>query len=157
MSYTIKDSGTRRSYQTGAVRDGATGKGRFDLLPYEALYEYALHSEMGAVKYDARNWEKGIALSVFLDSAARHLYKLVAGWDDENHAAAVMWNMGSFIATRSRIKAGILPKELDDLPRYAPIYLERDEPEPEAKILSVELNYQDLKDIPHGYDYQAKE
>ena len=30
---TLPDSGTRSEFDTGAVRDGETGKGRFDLLP----------------------------------------------------------------------------------------------------------------------------
>lgn len=34
----IKDSGERREFETGAVRDMAEGKGRFDLMP---LYEMA--------------------------------------------------------------------------------------------------------------------
>ena len=29
----IKDSGERREFETGAVRDMAEGKGRFDLMP----------------------------------------------------------------------------------------------------------------------------
>ena len=34
---TIKDSGERRKFETGAVRDMAEGKGRFDLLPLDVL------------------------------------------------------------------------------------------------------------------------
>lgn len=33
----IKDSGTRRDFGTGSVRDAATGKGRMDLLPTHAI------------------------------------------------------------------------------------------------------------------------
>ena len=33
----IKDSGERTQFDTGAVRDMHTGKGRMDLLPWEAL------------------------------------------------------------------------------------------------------------------------
>lgn len=36
----IKDSGTRRSFETGAVRDMADGKGRCDLLPMDVVTEY---------------------------------------------------------------------------------------------------------------------
>ena len=35
----IKDSGTRRNFETGAVRDIADGKGRCDLLPLDAIGE----------------------------------------------------------------------------------------------------------------------
>ena len=34
----IKDSGERRKFETGAVRDMAEGKGRFDLMPVDVLY-----------------------------------------------------------------------------------------------------------------------
>jgi hypothetical protein len=33
----IKDSGDRREFATGAVRDMAAGKGRFDLMPLDTL------------------------------------------------------------------------------------------------------------------------
>ena len=36
----IKDSGERTQFDTGAVRDMHTGKGRMDLLPWEALWKY---------------------------------------------------------------------------------------------------------------------
>ncbi len=36
----IKDSGTRRSFETGAVRDMAEGKGRCDLLPMDVVAEF---------------------------------------------------------------------------------------------------------------------
>jgi hypothetical protein len=36
----LLDSGTRRTWETGAVRDAADGKGRCDLLPLDVIYEY---------------------------------------------------------------------------------------------------------------------
>lgn len=33
----IKDSGERREFETGAVRDMAKGKGRFDLMPLDVI------------------------------------------------------------------------------------------------------------------------
>ena len=54
----IKDSGERREFSTGAVRDMAEGKGRCDLLPACAILRIARHFEAGAKKYDDRNWEK---------------------------------------------------------------------------------------------------
>lgn len=112
----LKDSGTRRSFDTGAQRDAVQGKGRFDLTSYFPLKRYAQHMEKGAIKYAARNWEKGMPLSVFLNSLENHLQKLKAGFTDEDHAAAVLWNIAGFIETEERIKRGLLPKELDDLP-----------------------------------------
>jgi hypothetical protein len=39
----IKDSGERRQFTTGAVRDIADGKGRCDLLPLDVVADYIAH------------------------------------------------------------------------------------------------------------------
>jgi hypothetical protein len=90
---TIKDSGHRREFDTGAVRDMAEGKGRCDLLPACALLRLARHYEEGAKKYDDRNWEKGIPIHVMIDSGYRHLLKYLDGQTDEDHLAAAAWNI----------------------------------------------------------------
>lgn len=113
---TIKDSGKRQEFSTGAVRDIQEGKGRFDLLPTRALRELAIHTEKGAIKYGPRNWEKGIPLSRYVDSALRHSFAALEGQTDENHAVAAVWNWMAFLETRARIVAGLLPAELNDLP-----------------------------------------
>lgn len=89
----IKDSGTRRQFETGAVRDMQEGKGRMDLLPWCAIMRVARHFEAGAIKYGDRNWERGIPLSSFCDSAARHLAKFMDGQTDEDHLCAAAWNL----------------------------------------------------------------
>lgn len=91
--YNLADSGGRREFDTGAVRDMEEGKGRCDLLPACALLRLAKHYEAGAQKYDDRNWEKGIPISVMIDSAMRHLLKYMDGQDDEDHLTAVAWNI----------------------------------------------------------------
>jgi thymidylate synthase (FAD) len=68
----IKDSGERTEFGTGAVRDMHSGKGRMDLLPWEALVEVSKHCEEGALKYGERNCEKGIPIHSLIDSAFRH-------------------------------------------------------------------------------------
>ena len=89
----IQDSGTRREFESGAVRDMAEGKGRCDLLPMCALLRLARHYEQGAKKYADRNWEKGIPVSVMIDSALRHVFKYMDGWTDEDHLCAAAWNI----------------------------------------------------------------
>lgn len=111
----IKDSGHRRQFQTGAVRDRPCGKGRFDLLPPDGIRELAIHFENGALKYGDSNWRKGIPLSVFLDSGLRHAFKILGGEHDERHDRAAAWNMVCFIDTAERIKRGELPATLDDI------------------------------------------
>lgn len=89
----LKDSGTRRTFETGAVRDMAEGKGRFDLLPMCVLIRLAEHYENGCQKYGERNWEGGIPTSSFADSAMRHLVKYMDGQTDEDHLIAAIWNL----------------------------------------------------------------
>lgn len=89
----IKDSGERTQFTTGAVRDMHTGKGRMDLLPWEAIVEVSKHCEEGALKYGERNCERGIPIHSLLDSAMRHLAKYMMGMDDEPHLRAAAWNI----------------------------------------------------------------
>lgn len=144
---TIKDSGNRTEFETGAVRDIQQGKGRFDLMPLgimsevfavefadefeegsiadvlksiadfkrtgnkrwlciaiahysqavhvdlpKLMLDVAKHFENGALKYGERNWQKGIPVSRYIDSAVRHLMKDCACETDEDHAAAFVWN-----------------------------------------------------------------
>lgn len=112
----IKDSGQRTEFKTGAVRDAQGGKGRFDLLPKMAIWALAHHYEKGCQKYGDRNWEKGIPIKNFLDSAQRHTTEFELGFEDENHLIAAIWNLMCAYETLLRIKLGVLPKSLDDLP-----------------------------------------
>ena len=114
----VKDSGKRQEFSTGSVRDTQEGKGRFDLISTIALRRLAKHYQAGADKYAGRNWEKGQPLSRYLDSAMRHLVETINGSDEEDVAAAVMWNMAAFIHTKELIEAGLLPEELNDMKEY---------------------------------------
>jgi hypothetical protein len=111
----VNDSGQRRETVTGAVRDRQQGKGRYDLITPIGLRRLALHYENGARKYKDRNWEKGMPLSWFLDSAIRHMFDYLAGDRSEDHLAAVAWNALGFIHIEQLIRDNKLPKELDDL------------------------------------------
>ena len=113
----LKDSGARREFGTGSVRDVREGKGRFDLLPPRALLAVAQHFEDGAKKYGDRNWEKGQTLSAYYDSATRHGVKELMGMTDEPHARAAAWNWLAYLETKALIAEGLLPAELDDMPK----------------------------------------
>lgn len=140
----ILDSGNRREFESGAVRDIQEGKGRCDLLPldiaaeylgrfciadgnlfdnvlhyillfqnsgkvghlylalnyanpfpdaYTMILEVAKQFEEGAKKYGERNWEKGIPVHCYIDSAIRHYMKYKRGDKDEPHDRAVCWNL----------------------------------------------------------------
>ena len=51
----ILDSGNRREFQTGAVRDMAEGKGDMVSLPNNAILRLSRHYEGGAKKYGRWN------------------------------------------------------------------------------------------------------
>lgn len=144
---TIKDSGTRQQFPTGAVRDIQKGKGRCDLLPLDVvadfycgdgtemkentvvlifnhiqmfmdtgridhlyivlddfssdafsgienmLLEVSMHFEEGAEKYGENNWQKGLPVKCYINSAVRHYLKWFRGDTDERHDRAFCWNI----------------------------------------------------------------
>lgn len=139
----ILDSGNRREFDTGAVRDIQEGKGRCDLMPldvvsmyfnqfvsegckqswifyyldeftrtgeikpliklfkyvdffdthYTTFLEVSKHFEEGAKKYGENNWQKGIPVRCYIDSAVRHYLKYLRGDKDEPHDRAFCWNI----------------------------------------------------------------
>lgn len=89
----LKDSGSREVYQTGAQRDNGGSKGRMDLIAVQGLLRLSRLYEAGANKYKPHNWESGMPISRYVDAAMRHLVKYMAGCDDEDHLAAVAWNV----------------------------------------------------------------
>lgn len=90
---TIKDSGERTVFDSGAVRDMHEGKGDMLSVPWAAMLRVSRHYENGAKKYGRYNYLKGIPVSSFIDSALRHLAKYVAGYDDEDHLSAAAFNV----------------------------------------------------------------
>ena len=110
IEFEIKDSRERTEFKTGAVRDMHTGKGRYDLLPWDAIHELAQHCENGAIKYGERNCEKGIPTHSLLDSAVRHLSCYLRGQKEENHLRAAMWNVAM------AIEMELNNKDMQDIP-----------------------------------------
>lgn len=161
----IADSGNRREFETGAVRDICEGKGRCDLLPLDVIgdiyykmipeepdicdifaqieqfredgdtshlvcalasfidyYNYsgwaemflelAEHFEAGAKKYGENNWQRGIPVHCYIDSAVRHFLKFLRGDSDERHDRAFCWNLICCIWTVRHMP------EMDDFTDY---------------------------------------
>lgn len=115
MTFQLKDSGRRESWETGSQRDTREGKGRYDLLSPRFLRRLALVMERGAKKYGERNWELGQPLSRYLDSAIRHIMGLMLGMVDEDHAGQAAFNLQGFIHTSELIQEGKLPAILNDI------------------------------------------
>lgn len=101
--FTTKDSGQRRHFMSGMVRDVQDDKPRFDLIrpkdvPYgeQMLTRLAKLMARGADKYAERNWELAETqheLDAFIASGLRHAEQWACGETDEDHAAAVMFNV----------------------------------------------------------------
>lgn len=150
----ILDSGHRKQFESGAVRDARPGVGRCDLLPldvvsnivdsmvlnhindyvrcgdvlslydaiidfseqemnrdiYTVMIEVSKHYEVGAKKYDERNWENGIPVHCFIDSGVRHYLKWRRGDTDEPHDRAFLFNILGAIWTHINLP------DLIDLP-----------------------------------------
>ena len=110
QEYLQKNYSSRREWNTGAVRDPNNGKGRMDLLPWNAILEVSKHCQNGAEHYGEHNVDKGIPLSSLCDSGARHLAKFIDGWTDEDHLLAAAWNI--LWALQMRVKK----PEMVDIP-----------------------------------------
>ena len=97
-------------FDTGAVREDKTGKGRCDLLPMCSLLRLSKHYEAGSAGHGERNWEKGLPMHSFLDSAIRHLFKYMDGQTDEDHLCAAAWNILGAMWTEEK------KPEMQDIP-----------------------------------------
>ena len=65
----------------------------FMYTPSVMLLDVAIHFEEGAKKYGENNWQKGIPLHCYINSAIRHYLKHDAGIRDEHHDRAFVWNI----------------------------------------------------------------
>lgn len=82
-----------KSFASGAIREDKTGKGRHDLLPFCALNRLAKHFQKSLKDHPAYNWQRGIPMSSFMDSAIRHLFNYMDGQNDEDHLCSAAWNI----------------------------------------------------------------
>ncbi len=114
--FTTKDSGERATFASGMVRDTNKGKARFDLLLAEGisygnqfLTRVAELFARGAEKYTDRNWEQANSteeLGRMKESAFRHFIQWMSGEDDEDHAAAVVFNLLAYESTITKLTEG---------------------------------------------------
>lgn len=62
-----------------------------------AMIEVSIHFEEGEAKYGddtgTPNWQRGIPIHCYIDSAVRHYLKWRRGDTDERHDRAVLWNL----------------------------------------------------------------
>ena len=68
-------------------------KNAYDKSMSTMLLEAAKHYEEGAKKYGENNWQKGMPVWCYIDSAVRHYLKWLRGDTDESHDRAFVWNL----------------------------------------------------------------
>lgn len=105
--FTVKDSGDRQQFASGMVRDVTDGKTDYSLI-YDGpmIDRWAEHLTKGAKKYAERNWMKAAGVEEmerFRKSAARHFRQWLRGERDEDHAAAVYFNINGAEYVRDRL------------------------------------------------------
>lgn len=112
--YKVGEDVIRTHFEGGGMRDSQAGKPRFDLLlparvPYadQMLTRWAAHMAAGADRYEDRNWEQfgdNEAYERARASAFRHFMQWMAGETDEDHAAAVFFNVMAAEYVKGRLE-----------------------------------------------------
>ncbi len=110
IPYTVKDSGKRAAFASGMVRDTDDGKVDYTLVRDGPMYErWAAHLTQGAKKYAKRNWMKAAGeaeLQRFKESLLRHLEAYLRGEADEDHAAAMIFNLNGMEYVKEKLCQG---------------------------------------------------
>lgn len=101
MGFVTKDSGERQEFSTGMKRDVQTDKPRYDLIGsgWNLIKRWAELVGRGAIKYGELNFEKAATeeeMNRFKSSAMRHMVQWQMGETDEDHAAAVCFNIAGY-------------------------------------------------------------
>ncbi|KKL85559.1 hypothetical protein LCGC14_1953540 [marine sediment metagenome] len=117
--FVIRDSGERVEFESGMVRDIGGKKARFfRCLAGSMLRRWAEHLHKGQVKYPdvspgVANWTlaKGEEeLQRFKESAFDHMIDWLEGKEDEDHGAAVFFNINGAEYVKEVIRNGKILK-----------------------------------------------
>lgn len=114
--FEVKDSGKRQKFESGMVRDTTEGKIEYwRVLIGPMVKRWAAHVTKACVKYPdvapgVPNWTlaNGEAeLQRFKDSLLRHTMDYYDGKTDEDHAAAIMFNLNGieYVKEKLNVKA----------------------------------------------------
>ena len=116
QGFVTKDSGKREEFSTGMKRDVQTDKPRYDLIGsgWALIKRWALLMARGAIKYGELNFEKAateVEMLRYRSSALRHTIQWFNGETDEDHAAAICFNVAGYEMVKEKLKKEI-PHEL---------------------------------------------
>lgn len=159
----IKDSGARREFETGAVRDIQEGKGRCDLLPLDVVA--ALYEPYG---YNDRNMDVVFReIDMFISSGeAKHLFYVLEVTETFNDRETMLLEVAKHFEDGAK-KYGEynwqkgIPTHcyIDSAVRHYLKYLrgDTDEPHDRAFIWNILCCIWTCKHKPELNDYAAKE
>lgn len=109
--FVVKDSGARQEFPSGMVRDVADDKVDYArVFDGPMLERWAVHLTKGAAKYPdvapgVANWTLAAGdaeRARFRASAVRHFIQWMQGHTDEDHAAAVLFNLNGHEYVKAR-------------------------------------------------------
>lgn len=112
MEFDIKDSGKREEFKSGMVRDTGDKPRFLRIFVGPMTQRWAEHLHKGAKKYpDVKpgvpNWTLAtgeMELQRFKESALDHMVKWLNGLTDEDHAAAVFFNINGAEYAKEKMK-----------------------------------------------------
>jgi hypothetical protein len=118
VDFIIKDSGKRQEFESGMVRDTTEGKINYSAVLDGPMYDrWAIHLTKGKVKYPdvapgVANWTlaRGIEeMQRAKESLARHYSQYMRGDTDEDHGAAIFFNINliEYIKDKTAVKEGL--------------------------------------------------
>jgi hypothetical protein len=131
MTDELPDSGLRRTFTVGgAGREADPDKPKLSAISPYALNDLGLLLRKADIKYadlgGCRNWEKGMPITEYVDSADRHSALFKMRDTQENHAVAAFWN---WMCILHHMAVGAIDhstgqywtfEELDDRPEWNP-------------------------------------
>ena len=100
--FAVLDSGKRQQFASGMVRDTSEDKVRYHrVFDGPLFWRWAEHLHKGAIKYPdvapgVANWTLACTVEEFWrfhESYYSHQAKWEKGWTDEDHAAAMVFNL----------------------------------------------------------------
>ena len=104
----LSDTGERMQAETGYLKEPDGDRkdftwvfelDGFELVPREMIERMAAHLVKGAKKYEPENWRLATtpsALAQLRRSLSRHVFQWFRGETDEDHAAAVTFNLWAY-------------------------------------------------------------
>ena len=145
----FKKIGAEVVYASGAQRDTRTGKGAFHWMPWDAVFLVSRIYENGNIGRskdgtgDDRNWENGMPIHAFVQSAINHLTAYLAGDRSEPHLSQAAWNVINAIQTSIWVYMGWRPASLNRLVNQrGPFSLE-----PPCPLSPMEIEWLKVKGI----------